>query len=357
MTEPTSPIESAADPDDGHLSDLVDVGLGDGDGEDDLGADLDLDADLDAEPGREADGDSDRYAAGEADDEDYAGSRHALFEGDQGTLTMRERRTLHALLKRRYVSESTTPELWQVLLDAEDVIRSRLNDVFLQLHLDRTHNVAYKRQARPEGGGVFPTLLHDGAYNREETLVLILLRQISVADRSLTAETVFVDHETLLQRAADFRPSSETDLAGFDTKISKAIASLVKAKLIIPSRDRERYRVERIIDALMPVAELERLLGLFRQTNSKLTAPPDSSGDSPPDGSADSPVDRLEDGPTDRSEDRSVDGVVEGSADGAAARASDLILVERPTSRAPQQAPAQKPSAGTAAAGGWEMSA
>ena len=66
----------------------------------------------------------------------------------------------------------------------------------LRVRTDRVREVAWKRQAVPETGGRFPTLLHDVAWSREETVVLVHLRdryRVATAageDRVLTAAVI-----------------------------------------------------------------------------------------------------------------------------------------------------------------------
>jgi hypothetical protein len=74
----------------------------------------------------------------------------SLFEGDEGTLEHGVRHALVALLKQRFVSARTHPRDWRTLVENERVLRSRLNDLFLDLQMDREREVAWKRQAVPE---------------------------------------------------------------------------------------------------------------------------------------------------------------------------------------------------------------
>ena len=107
----------------------------------------------------------------------------SLFEGDEGGLDLAQRRVLVTLLKQRFISARTHPRDWEVLVDHERLVRSRLNDLFLELQVDRAREVAWKRQALSETGSRFPTLLHDTSWSREETLVLVHLRTVFQRER------------------------------------------------------------------------------------------------------------------------------------------------------------------------------
>ena len=85
----------------------------------------------------------------------------AMFEADAGTLYPEQRRCLHAVLKHRYISADRHPDHWEVLLKDEGVIRSRLNDLFLELQVEREQRIAFKRQAVSETGDPLPSLLRD----------------------------------------------------------------------------------------------------------------------------------------------------------------------------------------------------
>src|SRR5262249_14376162 len=97
----------------------------------------------------------------------------SLFEGDLGQLADGDLRALVVILKRRYVSAERDPDVWRILVENRIALETRLNDMFLQLVVDRDYGVAYKRQAVPDGGGTFPTLLHNAAYSREQTILMV----------------------------------------------------------------------------------------------------------------------------------------------------------------------------------------
>ncbi|UUZ58669.1 DUF4194 domain-containing protein [Nocardioides sp. B-3] len=113
---------------------------------------------------------------GEDFDLDLDDASVSLWEGDEGGLEHGQRLAPVTLLKQRFISARTHPRDWRVLVEHERVLRSRLNDLFLDLQIDRAREVAWKRQAVSETGSRLPTLLYDAAWSREETLVLVHLR-------------------------------------------------------------------------------------------------------------------------------------------------------------------------------------
>ncbi|WP_051753656.1 DUF4194 domain-containing protein [Streptosporangium amethystogenes] len=193
----------------------------------------------------------------------------SLFEGDVGGLTLEQRKALVALLKHRYISGAQQPAEWRTLLESEVVIKSRLNDLFLDLHVDRRYEVAFKHQAQPEGGSRFPTLLHDLAYSREETILLVFLRQRFRSERAEGLENVLVDHDDLLQAVARFRPPHATDRSGDANRARNAIENIVKARILLKTPDRSRYRISAVIEVLLPMERLNELLQWLIGQNSK----------------------------------------------------------------------------------------
>lgn len=201
----------------------------------------------------------------------------ALFSGDAGGLPFEQRRCLIRILKERYLSKDAHPDLWEVLVRNEDVLRSRLNDLFLTLHVDRESEVAYKRQAVPdESQKRFPTLLHDTAYTREETVLLVYLRERLQRDRATGADTVLVDLEELVERVAEFRPADMTDLASESKRANNAVEALKKSGVLLATTEAERFTVSPVLDSLLPLPRLKELLDWLR-TESGETPPPRES--------------------------------------------------------------------------------
>lgn len=208
---------------------------------------------------------------GEADDELDEPTSLSLFEGDEGRLTLDQRKALVSLLKHRYISAALHPQEWRSLLDCELLMRSRLNDMFLDLHVDRVRQIAFKRQAVPEGGGrPFPTLLRDSSYSREETILLVFLRQRFRSEQSAGATDVLVDADELAAAVTPFRPERATDRAGDARRTENAIENLRKAGILLRTSDPQRFRVAPVIEVLLPLPRLAELLDWLLGENETL---------------------------------------------------------------------------------------
>ncbi|GAA1932168.1 DUF4194 domain-containing protein [Nocardioides hwasunensis] len=192
----------------------------------------------------------------------------SLFEGDEGGLEYAQRRALVTLLKQRFISARTHPRDWTVLVEHERLIRSRLNDLFLELQVDRSREVAWKRQATSETASRFPTMLYDAAWSREETLVLVHLRDRLRAGLASGDARVFVDREDLVGYVASFRPSHATDVAGDEKRARNAVASIVKAGLLIGTVTDDRYEICEAVEPLIPLELLQELLEALQTATS-----------------------------------------------------------------------------------------
>jgi len=204
---------------------------------------------------------------GVVEDGGIEGRSLSLFEGDEGFLIYEQRCTLVFLLKHRYISAEQHPAEWRIVLDAQVPLRSRLNDMFLDLHIDPHAQIAFKRQAVPEGDGRFPTLLHDIAHTREETILLIFLRQRFRSERADGADAVLVDREELLDAVTRFRPPDANDRSGDARKVENAIVSLQRSGMLIKTADEQRLRVAPVIEVLLPLPRLQELLDTLLTLN------------------------------------------------------------------------------------------
>ena len=192
----------------------------------------------------------------------------ALFEGDEGGLELDQRKALAVLLKQRFISGRTHPKEWRALTRNPRPIRARLNDLFLELHLDTDREVAFKRQVAPEGGGrPFPTLLYDAPWGREDTILLVFLRSRFRSEKAAGAERVFVDREDMLEFVEQHRPAHATDQSGDGRRAAKAIETLYSAGLLIGRSTGDRFEVSNAIEVLLPMEKLQQLLAWLRTQN------------------------------------------------------------------------------------------
>jgi hypothetical protein len=149
--------------------------------------------------------------------------------------------------------------VWRVLTENRVALESHFNDMFLQLVVDRDYGLAYKRQAMPDGGRAFPTLLHDLPYTREQTVLMIHLRGVFRSATSAGEEAVFVDARDLVEEAASYWPASTTNHVDAERAAERAVESLAKSDILLPTAEQGRYRISPVIEVLLPVGRLQEL--------------------------------------------------------------------------------------------------
>lgn len=231
-----------------------------------------------------------------ADDTAYASfeeqwddpSSVSLWEGDTGTLPFAVRQTLVVLLKHRFITPRSHPREWRTLSDNRAELTRRLADLFLELVVTDFPEVAFKRQAVSEGGERFPTLLHDKAWTREETLVLVKLRDHVRSEAALGNTRAFIERTELVDYVAGFRAVDATDEAGDLDRVRNAIANVYKTGLLVGLSTADRWEISPAVEAMLPIEKLYELLEAFRERNRGesdpvLTEPEETGWEAEPD--------------------------------------------------------------------------
>lgn len=217
-----------------------------------------------------------------------------LFAGDTGTLDADVRRVLVRLLQRRFLLAERHRAQWRTLLENQQVIESRLHDLFVHLVVDHERGIAYKRQVRSAELDV-PVLLRDEPYTRAETLVLVHLRTVFQRERGAGETSARVDVEELEATALTYFDPDDTNVAAHQREIRTAIARLVKDG-VVDEESEGRYRVTPLVEVVLSNERLTELREWLR-TRDDAGAAADAAGEASADDVA--PDDDAADGPTD----------------------------------------------------------
>lgn len=196
--------------------------------------------------------------------EENHSTTHAVFEGDDGQLSLDQRLCLIAMLKRPYITAAKQPDVWRTLMADEQLVKSRLNDLLLDLHVDRDRGVAYKVQVRSQDDRRFPPLLSAARFSREETLLLLLLRSRHRSERQSGEQRAYVDREEMLEHVARYRPEHATDTTEDRRRADRAVNRLGEMRLLLTTsgvvREQEtRFEIAPVIDLLLPVEKVRHI--------------------------------------------------------------------------------------------------
>lgn len=186
-----------------------------------------------------------------------------LFAGDTGTLDAEVRRVLVRLLQRRFLSADKSPAQWRTLLENQQLIESRLHDLFVRLVVDHDRGIAYKQQVRSTELDV-PILLRDDPYNRAETLVLVHLRTVFQQERIAGEVSARVDIEELEQTVLTYFDPDDTNLARGQQEIRSAVTRLAKEGLM-EEETAGRYRITPLVEVVMSTEKLSELSRWLRE--------------------------------------------------------------------------------------------
>lgn len=240
------------------------------------------------------DGQADPVVVGDPGDSDLAddleiddgGDDRVYFEGDTGTLRLITRKALVLLLKRTHVAGYRHPREYQAIVEDADLIRSRLNDLFLELIIDEANEVAYKRQAGQELGRAFPTLLINRSYTRDEIAVLLRIRDIHHRAKRDGEAAAYVERSDLLESLRYIRPADTKDQVRADALAGRAIERLTEERFLQTTDDPDRLRISPVIETLLTVEQLRAFSDAIAVDD-----PPGDDHDSPADDPADDPAD------------------------------------------------------------------
>ncbi|WP_407343149.1 DUF4194 domain-containing protein [Pengzhenrongella phosphoraccumulans] len=214
-------------------------------------------------------------------------SRDVLFEGDEGLLPAEVRNTLARLLSTRFVDGVRNPAWWNRVQRHEDILRSRLNDVYLELVLDRRRQVAFTQQV--EMSDEVPILLRkEKPLPLPAAILLLHLRQ--EYDRgAVEGRDVVVDHADLLDHLEVWKDVDDQNPATFRKRCEAAIAT-VREKGILVLLTADRYRISGVIYALLTAEKVDAMTAAFEEMAAPNRAP-DAARDPEPEARDEDPQD------------------------------------------------------------------
>lgn len=187
----------------------------------------------------------------------------ALYVGDCGELDLETRRTYVQLLSGPMLDASRHSKLWPVLLNNEQVLRRRLADLFLELVIDKTYQVAYARQA-DTGELDTPKLLRHKKLTFLPSVLLLYLRQLLI-DAEAHDERAVVSEEEIIEQLTLYRKAQSTDHAGFLKRASAAIERVKDQGILNKlANSQNRYEISPILKLLFSIEEVKVLQAQYK---------------------------------------------------------------------------------------------
>lgn len=204
----------------------------------------------------------------------------ALFPGDTGVLPMKVRTALVRLLKGPYVDGGRDEKLWTTLLDNQEILRSRLSELFLSLQLDHERKIAVLRPVDPEviGGSARSSILRQQrALSRVETIVLLRLRLL--LDRHIAAQTdPTITREEIADLVAHYQPAGQQDALRDADVVTRTIGKLQARQLLLPTGLDDVYTISNALPLALP---FENIGDIPAQIEALVAVAADESGTAP----------------------------------------------------------------------------
>ena len=184
-----------------------------------------------------------------------------LFPGDQGTLPEPVRRVLVSLLRNSYISYERNSEGWLHLVEYQQSVKSALNNLFLELHLDERNEIAYCVPVE-SAGTEFPKLKREHELTETQSLLVIFLRQQYLSQASAGAENVWIDGDEMREHLKRLYSEGIVNHARSKSTINSTIEYLSKQhyiETVSGSASEDRYRILPIIETAFPLEKIRAI--------------------------------------------------------------------------------------------------
>jgi hypothetical protein len=198
-------------------------------------------------------------------DEASTPSDRLLFPGDRGELRGETRRALVALLAGPSVDGERQPKLWMVLKRDEAVIRSRLNDLYLELTVDDDNQTAFIRQVAQHGETDIPVLLRRQPLTFLQSAGLLILRA-ALASSSAAGQRAVIGGADLIADLAAYEDPNKSDKARFAKQCAAVVEALKRVSILRPiPGSHDRYEVSPTLALLLPADQLQALTETYER--------------------------------------------------------------------------------------------
>jgi hypothetical protein len=197
----------------------------------------------------------------------------ARFDGDTSALPAPVCYALQELIAAAHVSVRSRN--WKTIEVHEEIIRSRLSELNLQLEINREHKYAFTRQVS-ENDPRQRNILRAQTLTLAASVLALFLRQkyLTSAD-----DSVVVERGEIIDHMLTYKPVSDTDESGFIKRIDAAINQLESRKIIraLPGPRQgapgvtDRYVVHGVIASLLGPEQVAAYTEAYRRLAGEYT--------------------------------------------------------------------------------------
>ncbi|RNE62295.1 DUF4194 domain-containing protein [Cryobacterium tepidiphilum] len=199
----------------------------------------------------------------------------ALWQGDTGVLSEQSRRALLELIKGPYLSGAKAPALWSALLADENAIRSRLNELFLDLVIDRVGEFAFVRNVNTDELDV-PRTVRTASLTFIDTAMLLVLRQMLLAGEA--DGRVIVGQEDVFEQLRVYR-TPDRDESDFDKRLNSSWTNMKnKLRVIHQAGSEDRVEISPVVRLIVDADQIRAMSAEYRRIAAGGDAGSDAGG-------------------------------------------------------------------------------
>lgn len=187
-----------------------------------------------------------------------------LWPGDTGSLPLDVRRVVVRLLKGPYLSQRHDPNLWVTLLVHEDVIRSRLADLLLDLMVDANAEIAFCRNADTGDELKVPKVLRRSSLTFLDTALLLHLREQLLRGQA-GGERVVLGYPEILAHMSGYAPHQGNDPKQFESRLRASIRRMENWSILTTTDTEDRWEVSAILTLIVGPDLIAQIEGEYRE--------------------------------------------------------------------------------------------
>lgn len=182
----------------------------------------------------------------------------ALYSGDRGTLSLPMRKLLITLLKGPYLYRDKRKDVWNLLINNTDAIRTQLSNLLLELIIDDELGVAYIRKPDLEGIEA-PSLLNQYVFKFLDSVLLIEMRdRLMRAQQSGQRAVMSLDE--ISTHLGVFEPTARTDTSLFAKRVDAVLKRMKERHLLIElGKNANNFEVSPVIKTVFDAAQVDAL--------------------------------------------------------------------------------------------------
>jgi len=162
---------------------------------------------------------------------------------DHGELDPATRRVLLSLIRGPYLRADEQTKVLSALVRNEEVVRTRLADLYLDLVLDMDAGVAFVRNLEIDDA---PKVVRAHRLTVLDTALVLFLRRRLLAGQTSSART-FVGRDEIEDQLRSYQRLTTSDRKGFADRITASINKMTKNSVLLSAGAEDRWEISPVL--------------------------------------------------------------------------------------------------------------